>query len=156
MHKGIYFVKNHFSNFNWVTTFLQFVSSVHVSRFHGSRYVPLNKNEHFCREYFQERVLGQHRLSLYHRTHRESGDRSGLKTTLAKSLPISSCVDPNSVPDARLATAALDARARCSQSFLMARDIPIPDHISVIKLGELVTPSDMLKYSKKPTPGKNT
>ena len=118
--------------------------------------MPLIKNEHFCRDYFQERVLGQHRLSFYHRTHREPGDRSGLKSTVAKSLPISSCVDPNSVSGAWLATAALDERAQCSQFFLMARDIPIPDHMSVIQLGELVTPSDMLKYSMKPTPGKNT
>ena len=157
LHKGVYIVKTFFFSkfFNWVTlNYLQFASSVDVSGFLCSRYVPLVKDKHFHREYFQEQVLGQHRLSFYHRTHRVPGDRSGLKSTLAKTLPISSCEEPNSVSDARLATAALDARARSSDSFLMARDIPIPPHMAFIELGELDTSSDMLNYSMEPTPGK--
>ena len=118
--------------------------------------MPFIKDKHFFREEFKEEVVGQHRLSFYHSVPRKPGDRSGLKSTLARPLPISSCADPNSISDAQLATAALDARARSSESFLMARDIPVPNSLSVIKLGELETPSDMLDYSMKPTAGKNT
>ena len=103
--------------------YLQFASSVDVSGFHGSSYVPLIRSKNFHREYFKEKIVGQHRLSFYHRKDRVSGDRTGLKSTLTKSLPISSCEDPNSASDALQATAALDERARNGRSFLMARDL---------------------------------
>ena len=134
-------------------TCLQFASSVDVSGFHGASYVPLIRTKHFHREYFKENIVGHHRLSFYCRKRLVPDDRSGLKSTLTKTLPISSCVDPNSAFDARHATATLDERARNGRSFLMARDIPIPSNKSFIKLSEYNLLSDMLVYSMKPTPG---
>ena len=157
MHKGIYFSsKNNLfifilNNF----TYLQFASPVDVIGFHGSSYVPLIRTKHFHREYFKENIVGHHRLSFYRRKRLVSGDRSGLKSTLTKTLPISSCVDPNSASDARHATAALDERARNGRSFLMARDIPILSNNSFIKLSEYSLLKDLLVYSMKPTPGIN-
>ena len=103
------------------------------------------EGDHFCREKFTHLPVKTHPLSLYKRVPLRHDDVATFKASALSKPDLGEYgKDLSSQATVAYATKVLDERAASRDSYLMVRDVTIPDDLAFLKFKEKCPTSDIL------------